>query len=149
MSLKSKGTSKQLFHILDQAKGTWTCYSLSFIDMYGMEAREVIHNMAACLVHHHGTLVYKYFAAASTRNRNSCDLTRKNVGKYYDLGHGVNLDAAPPAAAAHNLVGSVDSMSFMDRHAYAVSNNPRSMDASLNPPTSTSKLFPNATLPPI
>jgi hypothetical protein len=30
------------------------------------------------------------------------------------------------------------------RHAYAVSNNPRSMDASMKPPTSTSKLFPNA-----
>jgi hypothetical protein len=36
MSLKSKGTSKQLFHSLDQAKGVGTCYSLSFIDMYDM-----------------------------------------------------------------------------------------------------------------
>jgi hypothetical protein len=60
-----------------------------------------------------------------------------------------NLDAAPPGAAAQNLVGSVYSVSFMDRHASDVSNNPRSMDASLKPPTSTSKLFPNATLPPI
>jgi hypothetical protein len=59
-----------------------------------------------------------------------------------------NLDAAPPGAAAQNLVGSVDYMSFMDRHAYDVSNNPRSMDASLKPPTSTSKLFPNVTIPP-
>jgi hypothetical protein len=59
-----------------------------------------------------------------------------------------NLDAAPPGAAAQNLVGSVDSIYFMDRHASAVSNNPRSMDARLKPPTSTSKLFPNATLPP-
>jgi hypothetical protein len=44
ISLKSKGTYNQLFHSLDQAKGTGTCYSLSFIDMYDMEAREVIHN---------------------------------------------------------------------------------------------------------
>jgi hypothetical protein len=47
MSLKSKGTSNQLFR-LNQAKGigigTW--YSLSFIYMYDMEAREVIHNLA-------------------------------------------------------------------------------------------------------
>jgi hypothetical protein len=55
-----------------------------------------------------------------------------------------NVDAAAPGAAAQNLAGSVDYMSFMDRHAYAVSNNPRSMDASMNPPTSASKLFPNA-----
>jgi hypothetical protein len=47
MSLKPKGKYKQLFHSLDQAKGTGTCYSLSFIDMYDMEAREVIQNMAA------------------------------------------------------------------------------------------------------
>jgi hypothetical protein len=59
------------------------------------------------------------------------------------------LDAAPPGAATQNLAGSVYSMSFIDRHAYAVSNNPRSMDAILKPPTSTSKRFPNATLPPI
>jgi hypothetical protein len=39
MSLKSKGTSKQLFHILDQSKGTGTYYSLSFIDLYDMEAK--------------------------------------------------------------------------------------------------------------
>jgi hypothetical protein len=54
-----------------------------------------------------------------------------------------NMDAAPPGAAARNLVGSVDSMSCMDLHAYAVSNNPRSMDASMKSPTSTSKIFPN------
>jgi hypothetical protein len=59
------------------------------------------------------------------------------------------VDAAPPGAAAQNLVGSVDYMSFMDRHASDVSKNPRSMDASLKPPTSTSKMFPNVTLPPI
>jgi hypothetical protein len=59
-----------------------------------------------------------------------------------------NMDAAAPGAAVQNLVGSVESMYFMDRHASAVSNNPRSMDASMNPPTSTSKLFPNATLAP-
>jgi hypothetical protein len=54
ISLKSKGASKQLFHSLDQAKGAGTCYSLSFIDMYEMEAREVIHNLAAYLAHHNG-----------------------------------------------------------------------------------------------
>jgi hypothetical protein len=59
-----------------------------------------------------------------------------------------NMDATPPGAAAQNVVGIVDYMSFMDHHASAVSNNPRSMDASMKPPTSTSKLFPNATLPP-
>jgi hypothetical protein len=57
-----------------------------------------------------------------------------------------NMDATPPGAAAQNLVGSADYMSFMDRHVSAVSNNPRSMDASMRPPTSTRKLFPNATL---
>jgi hypothetical protein len=36
MSLKSKGTYKQIFHSIDQAKGTGTCYSLSLIDMYDM-----------------------------------------------------------------------------------------------------------------
>jgi hypothetical protein len=59
------------------------------------------------------------------------------------------IDDAPPGAASQSLVCSVDSMSFMDLHASAVSNNPRSVDASMKPPTSTSKLFPNATLPPI
>jgi hypothetical protein len=59
-----------------------------------------------------------------------------------------NMDSAPPGAAAQNLVGSVDYMSFMDHHASDVSNNARSMDASLKLTTSTSKLFPNATLPP-
>jgi hypothetical protein len=63
MSLKSKGTSKKLFHILDQDKGTVSCYSPSFIDMYEMEAREVIHNLAAYLAHHHVSGVYTYFAA--------------------------------------------------------------------------------------
>jgi hypothetical protein len=59
MSLKSKGKYKQLFHSLDQSKGTGKCYSLSFIDRYDMEAREVIHNLEAYLAHHHGTWVYK------------------------------------------------------------------------------------------
>jgi hypothetical protein len=36
-----------------------------------------------------------------------------------------NLDTAPPGAAAQNLVSSVDSIFFMDRHASGVSNNPR------------------------
>jgi hypothetical protein len=57
------------------------------------------------------------------------------------------MNAVPPGAAAQSLVGSVDYMSFMDRHAYAVSNNPRSMDASVTPP-STIHVFPNATLSP-
>jgi hypothetical protein len=59
-----------------------------------------------------------------------------------------NLDDVPAGAAAWNLVGSVYYMSFMYRHASAMSNNPSSMDEILKPPTSTSKLFPNATLPP-
>jgi hypothetical protein len=59
-----------------------------------------------------------------------------------------NMYAAAPGAAAQNLVGSADYMSFIDRHASAVSNNPRSMDASMKPPISTIKLFPNATPPP-
>jgi len=59
-----------------------------------------------------------------------------------------NMPTVPQGAAAQNLVGSVDSMSFMDRHASAVSNNPRSMEASANPTPSKHRLFPNATLPP-
>jgi hypothetical protein len=42
-------------------------------------------------------------------------------------------NAAPPGIAAQNLVGSVDYMYFMGRHAYAVSNNPISRDASATP----------------
>jgi hypothetical protein len=72
VSLKSKGTSKQLFHSLDQAKGTVTCYILSFIDMYDMEAREVIHSFAAYLAHHHGVWVYKYFAAEDVELAQTC-----------------------------------------------------------------------------
>jgi hypothetical protein len=53
-----------------------------------------------------------------------------------------NMDAAPPGAAAQNLVGSVDSMSFIDCHASAVSNNPRSMDASMKPPLPPVNCFP-------
>jgi hypothetical protein len=60
-----------------------------------------------------------------------------------------NFDAEPTGAAAQNLVGSVNYMSFVDRHESDVSNNPRSMDASFKTPISTSKLFPNSTLPPI
>jgi hypothetical protein len=55
-----------------------------------------------------------------------------------NMEHMGNLDAAPPGAAAQNLVGSVDSIYFMDHHAYVVSNNPISMDATLKPPTYTS-----------
>jgi hypothetical protein len=72
MSLKSKETSKQLFHSLDQAKGTGTCYNHSFIDMYDMEAREIIHNLAAYLAHHHGTWVYKDFAAEDVELAQTC-----------------------------------------------------------------------------
>jgi predicted nucleic acid-binding Zn finger protein len=73
MSLKSKGKSKQLFNSLDQAKVTGTCYSLSFIDIYGMETREVIHNLAAYLAHHHGSWLYKYFAAEDVELAQTCD----------------------------------------------------------------------------
>jgi hypothetical protein len=72
MSLNSKGTSKQLFHILDQAKGTGTCYSINFIDMYDMEAREVTHNLAAYLAYHHGSWVYKYSAAEDVELAQTC-----------------------------------------------------------------------------
>jgi hypothetical protein len=170
MSLKSKGTSKQFFHSLDQAKGKGTCYILSFVDINDMKAREVIHNLAAYLAHHHGTWVYKYCAAEYVELAQTCYWHEEsqsmlfNKEKMWDnimnwdtefqvqienMENMVNLDAAPPGVAAQNLVGSVDYMSFMDRHASDVSKNPRSMDTSLQPPTSTSKLFPNATLPPI
>jgi hypothetical protein len=43
------------------------------------------------------------------------------------------MEAAPHRAAAQNLVGSVDYVSFMDLHASEVSNNPISMDVSTNP----------------
>jgi hypothetical protein len=72
MYLKLKVTSNQLFHSLDQAKGAGTCYSLSFIDMYEMEAREIIHNLAAYLVHRHGSWVYKYFAAKDVELAQTC-----------------------------------------------------------------------------
>jgi hypothetical protein len=72
MSLKSKSTSKQLFHSLDQAKGDGKYYSLGFIDMYDMEAREVIQNLAAYLAHHHGIWVYKYFAAEDVELAQTC-----------------------------------------------------------------------------
>jgi hypothetical protein len=72
MSLKSKGTPKQLFHSLDQVKGMGTCYSLSFINMYAMEVREVIHNWAEYLAHHHGSWVYTYFAAEDVELAQTC-----------------------------------------------------------------------------
>jgi hypothetical protein len=72
MSLKSKGTSNQLFHSLDQSKGTGTCYSLSLIDMYDIEARELIHNLAAHFAHHHGIWVYTYFAAEDVEMAQTC-----------------------------------------------------------------------------
>jgi hypothetical protein len=145
-------------------------HSLSFIDMCDMEAREVIHNLPSYLAHHHGTGVYKYFAAEDVELDKTCywheeSQSMKNnkeqmwenlmnwdtefqvqIENMENMG---NKDAAPPGAAAQNLVGSVDYMSFVDRHASAVSNNPRSMDVSLKPPTYTSKLFTNANLSPI
>jgi hypothetical protein len=60
-----------------------------------------------------------------------------------------NLDAVPPRTAAQNFVGIVDYMSFMDLHAYSVCNTPRSMDASLKPPTFTRNFFPMPPFPPI
>jgi hypothetical protein len=129
MSLKSKGTYKQLFHSQDQAKGTGKCYSLGFIDMYDMEAREVIHNLAAYLAHHHGTWVYKYFAAEDVELAQTCywheesQSMRSKKEQMWDnimnwdtefqvqienMENRGNLDAAPPGAAAQNLVGSVD-----------------------------------------
>jgi hypothetical protein len=141
MSLKPKGTYKQLFHVLDQAKSTGTCYSLSFVDMYDMEAREVIHNLAAYLEHHHGTWVYKYSTAEDVELAQTCywreesQSMRSNKEQMWDnlinwdtefqvqienMENMGNLDAAPPGASAQNLVGSVDYMSFMDRHASAV-----------------------------
>jgi hypothetical protein len=47
-----------------------------------------------------------------------------------------NMEAALQGDVAQNLLDSVDYMYFMDRHASAVSNNPRSIDASTKPPTS-------------
>jgi hypothetical protein len=131
--------------------------------MHDMEAREVIHNLAAYLAHHHGTWVYKYFAAEDVELAQTCywheesQSMRSNKEKMWDnlmnwdtefqvqienMKNMGNLDAAPPGAAAHNLVGSVDYMSFMDRHASDVSNNPRSMDASLKPVLPPVNCFP-------
>jgi hypothetical protein len=163
MSLKLKGSSKKIFHSLEQAKGTGTCYILSFIDMYDVEAREVIHNLATYLAHHHGIWVYKYFTAEDVETDQTCywhDVSqsmRSNKEHIWDnlmnwdtefqvqienMENMENMDAAPTGAAAQNLVGRVDSMSFMDCHASAVSNNPRSMNASTKPPTSTFIFFP-------
>jgi hypothetical protein len=58
-----EGNIQATIYSLDQAKGTGTCYSLSFIDITDMIAMEVIHNLAAYLELHHVSWVYKYFAA--------------------------------------------------------------------------------------
>jgi hypothetical protein len=90
MSLKSKGTSKQLFHSLDQSKVTGTCYSISFIDRYDMEAREVIQHLSAYLAHHRDSWVYTYFAAKYVELAQTCYLheesqfTRSNKEKMWD-----------------------------------------------------------------
>jgi hypothetical protein len=137
--------------------------------MYEMEAREVIHNLAAYLADHHGVWVYKYFAAEDVELAQTCywheesQSMRCKKEQMWDnlmnwdtdfqvqienMENMEDLDAVPPGDAAQILVGSVDSMSFMDRHESTVSNNPRRMDASMKPPISISKWFPNATLPP-
>jgi hypothetical protein len=138
--------------------------------MYDMEAREVIQNLAAYLAHHHGIWVYKYFVTEDVKLAQTCywqeesqSMRSNNKEQMWDnlmnwdtefqvqiesMENMENLYAAPPGAAAQDLVGIVDYMSFIDRHASDVSNNPRSMYASLKPPTSTSKLFPSTTLPP-
>jgi hypothetical protein len=123
--------------------------------MYDMEGREVIHNLAAYLAHHHGTWVYKYFAAEDVELAQTCywheesKSMRSNKEQMWDnlmnwdtefqfqienMENMGTMDATPPGAAAQNFVGSVDYMSFMDRHASDVSNNPISMDASMEPP---------------
>jgi hypothetical protein len=151
--------NKQRYYIYHSS----TLASGIFIDMYEMEPREVIHNLAAYLAHHHGTWVYTYFSAEDVELAKTCywheesqsmrynkEQMWDNIMNWYtefqvqieNMENMGNLDAAPPGAAAQNLVGSVDSMYFMDRHASAVFNNTRSMDASLKPPTSTSKLPP-------
>jgi hypothetical protein len=159
--LKLKGTSKKLCHNMDQVEGTGTCYSLSLIDMYDMEAREPIHNLAAYLAHHHGSWVYKHFAAeyvefaqtcywhdesqSMRSKKNKCGILLRLVEfqvQIENMENMENMDAAPQGAAAQNLVGSVDSMSFKDRHASAVSNNPRSMDASTTPTLLLVACFP-------
>jgi hypothetical protein len=97
--------------------------------MHDMEAREVIHNLAAYLAHHHGTWVYKYFAAEDVELAQTCywheesQSMRSNKEQMWDnimnwdtefqvqienMENRGNLDAAPPGAAAQNLVGSVD-----------------------------------------
>jgi hypothetical protein len=134
------------------------------MDMYDTEAWEVSHNLAAYLAHHHDTWVYKYFAAEDVELSQTCywheesQSMRSNKEKMWEnllswdtefqvqIESMDNVDAQSPgpAAAAQNLVGSVDYVYFMDRHASTVSNNPRSMAARMKPPTSTSKMFPNA-----
>jgi hypothetical protein len=72
MALISKVKSKQMFHSLDQPKGSGTCYSLSVIDMYDMEAREAIHNLAAYLGHHSDIWVCTYFTAVDLDFAQTC-----------------------------------------------------------------------------
>jgi hypothetical protein len=59
----------------------------------------------------------------------------------------VTLKGGPQGAAAQNLVGGVDSMSFMDHRASAVSNNKGIITASATHHAPRSRLFPNATPP--
>jgi hypothetical protein len=40
--------------------------------MYDMEEREVIHNLAEYLAHHHDSWVYKYFAAEDVKLAQTC-----------------------------------------------------------------------------
>jgi hypothetical protein len=136
---------------MDQVKGTGTYYSISFIDMYDMEAREVIHDLAAYLMHHHDSCVYKYFADEDVELAQTCywhvelQSMRSNKEQMWDIfltwdaefqaqiENMETMNAAPPGAAAQNSAGRIDYKYFMVRHASAVSNNPRSMDDSAHP----------------
>jgi hypothetical protein len=85
--------------------------------MHDMEAREVIHNLAAYLAHHHGTWVYTYFAAEDIELDQTCywheesQSMRSNKEKMWEnlmtwdtefqvqienMENMGNMDAAPP-----------------------------------------------------
>jgi hypothetical protein len=57
MTLKSRAPSKQIFHILDDVKGSRTFNNLSLIGMHDMDAWEVDHNLVTYLAHHNGIWV--------------------------------------------------------------------------------------------
>jgi hypothetical protein len=134
-----------------------------------MEAREVIYNLAVYLGHHSGTWVYAYFAAEDAELAQMCyfpedsKTTRSNKEHMWDdpiawdtefqvqienIEKIATLNGEPQGAAGQNLMESVGSMSFMDRHASAVSNKSGSITASVTHQVPISRLFPNAALPP-